>query len=260
MRSARSSVFYRSFCDETTLLDVDGYFEEFRALLPPVDGGNFGECKKSEMEIYAKLLDITPEEAAELNDVTSVRKLQFDGDFEPFEHKLHENDSDFQMKYEMARLTTNEDHGLKSLKKRIQDKDDVSKSSNCKYGTYHWYPVEVFPDIKPNLNPWDFSTLVYCIKVYCPYLSYTTARQRFKLLQEIHMLGDQFLSDLKDTILCTMDYNGITDVSNNVPEDLGALNVEKKNQYPSAENEIFTAGRMIFSQRFQIVIETVFVG
>lgn len=66
-----------------------------------------------------------------------------------------------------------------------------------------------------DLNSFDFKTVIVSVRIYSPFISQKNAHFKVKLLQEIYLLGNQYLSDLKDQIKCNLDRMNLKDVSDN---------------------------------------------
>lgn len=113
--------------------------------------------------------------------------------------------------------TEDVDSPLISVNKRLE-MTKVTKTNFprtfFKYCNYEWCIKEKGLKSKLDFDILKFPTIVACVKVYHPFMSLRNQPIKIKLLQEIHILGDQTLSQLKDKIVCSLDYIGDKDLSN----------------------------------------------
>ena len=82
-----------------------------------------------------------------------------------------------------------------------------------KQDNYKKVPLMAAQNATIDLNPFNFNNIVFCVKVYHPIMTSKEYCSRAKLLQEIHLLGEQQLDGLREKIKCNMDHIGLNDAS-----------------------------------------------
>ncbi|KAK6620196.1 hypothetical protein RUM44_006597 [Polyplax serrata] len=223
---AKDSVFNQKFDIESELIDIKAYFSEFAEYITPFSACDNVKCKEENGcgaencktdEIYRNYMGITQEELNELKERTSIDNLKCEDEVEYYKTDT-ENPLKNDLTTELSEEASGPNSPLVSVQKRWE-MSNVTKTefprSYFKYCNHEWYRSgDKMTKSKLTFDNLQFPTIVACVKVYHPFLSHRERNVKVKLLQEIHILGEQTLTQLKDKIVCSLDHIGDKDMSN----------------------------------------------